>query len=192
MIQTRTARYKKPVLLLGLLSICFCPTCHRAQPSESNRPGTSPAAEIAPALVAPVPSVPESQPRSTCAGKYQGQYTVAAVKSDLTRKEGAPEKWDTDDGHALSGDGELTLEVDPQNVITGSAKGALGQQTLRGSCDANTLRARLDAIGESTEQIQNAFLVADVAGEQASGAMAAATGNGLVRRTGTLTLRKTQ
>jgi hypothetical protein len=194
MNQMRTVRFKKPALLFGLLSICFCPTCHRAPPGENNQPSASQAAATAsaPAAAAPVPSAPESQLRSSCAGKYQGQYTVAPVKSNLTRKEGAPEKWESDDGQALAGNGELTLEVDPQNIITGSAKGALGQQTLRGSCDANTLRARFDATGDSTDQIQNAFLVADLTGDQASGSLSAATGNSLIRRTGTVTLRRAQ
>ena len=190
MNQTRTARFKRAAAFLGLLSICFCPTCNRAKPSENN--SSAAASTSASVIATPVPSAPESQPRSTCAGKYQGQYAVAGVKSDLTRKEGAPEKWESDDGHALAGNGELTLEVDPQNNITGSAKGALGQQTLRGSCDANTLRARLDATSDSTEQIQNAYLVADLAGDQASGTLSAATGNSLIRRTGTVTLRRAQ
>ncbi len=194
MNHTRTTHFERRTLLLVLFFAGFCPTCNRVKPDEL-KPPKAPAETAASSTVvvaAPMPSLPEPQPRSACAGKYQGQYAVTGVKSDLTRKDGAPERWGSDDGQTLAGSGELTLVVDPQNIITGSAKGALGQQTLRGSCDENTLRAQLDTLGDSDEQIQNAVLVAGLTGDQASGTLAAGTGNSLIRRTGTVTLRKAQ
>jgi hypothetical protein len=76
--------------------------------------------------------------------------------------------------------------------VTGSAKGALGQQTLRGSCVENTLRVQLVAMGAESNSIQNAFILADLSGDQATGTLTAATGDGLVRRSGAVTLRKAQ
>jgi len=90
------------------------------------------------------------------------------------------------------GQGELALKVDAQNLVSGSAKGALGQQTLRGSCDENTLRIQLDATGSEPTMIQNAIIVAELTGDQATGTLVAATGDSLVRRSGAVNLRKLQ
>ena len=132
------------------------------------------------------------KPASGCAGPYKGTYSVSATKPGISRKEGAPALWESDDGHALSGPGQVALVVDAQNAITGSAQGALGPQTLRGSCEDNTLRIRLDATGSDSNLIQNAFILAEVTGDQATGTIHAATGDSLVRRSGSVNLRKAQ
>jgi hypothetical protein len=128
---------------------------------------------------------------SSCAGTYQGEYTVSSVKPALSKKEGAPEQWANDDGKLLAGKGTLTLQVDSANVVSGSAEGALGPQTLRGACDENTLRVQLDSPADEPDKIQNAYLVADVSGANAAGTLNAATGDSLIRRAGPVTLRRT-
>ena len=179
---------------LGFVLSVFCVTCQSRHPANQDPPAAPSVA--AQAATQPTPAQPasaaEPKPTSACAGQYQGTYTVAATKPSLSKKEGAPSQWEKDEGHALAGQGELTLKVDAQNLVSGSAKGALGQQTLRGSCDDNTLRIRLDATDGEPTVIQNAFIVADLAGDQATGTLSAATGDSLVRRSGAVNLRKTQ
>ncbi len=163
----------------------FCVTCQKGHPDSTQQDKPVPVAVAAPAPKPPAPV-------SGCAGQYKGTYTVAATKASLSRKDGAPAQWDTDDGHALGGQGDLVLNVDAQNLVSGSAKGALGQQALRGRCDENTLRIQLDATGGDPTLIQNGVIVAELSGDQATGTLAAATGDSLVRRSGAVSLHKTQ
>jgi hypothetical protein len=175
------------VVFLGV----FCVTCQKIAPASTNQDNSAAVASAAPPPAA-APAPQQLANASACAGKYQGTYTVATVKPGLLRKEGAPAQWESDDGRALSGQGELALEVDNQNAVSGTAKGALGQQTLRGSCDDKTLRVQLDAAGTESNLIQNAFILADLSGDQATGTLTAATGDSLVRRSGAVNLRKSQ
>ena len=173
---------------MAFLSV-FCVTCQgRHQNSTNQDPPPVPSVQ----LQAPQPAPAVAEQKSACAGQYKGTYTVATTKPGISQKEGAPGQWEKDDGHALAGPGELSLEVDAHNLVSGSAKGALGQQTLRGSCDDNTLRIVLDATGNEPTLIQNAIIVAELSGDQATGTLSAATGDSLVRRSGAVNLRKTQ
>ena len=190
-VQSHSTRWLRG--LVALLFIGFCAACHRDAQSDTQKSSSVavPTQPSAPVAVAAVPTTPLSTAApSLCVGKYQGQYTVSPIKSDLTRKDGAPEKWETDDGHALAGNGELNLDVNTENVISGKAQGALGELTLRGACDGSTMRVQLDPRADALGQIQNAYLVADVTNAQASGTIAAATGDALIRRAGTVNLRK--
>ena len=171
----------------------FCVTCQRSHPSPSDSESSAVAVSgIASVAVQTAPQPPTQKPASGCAGRYQGTYSVAATKSGISHRDGAPPEWESDDGHALSGPGELALKVDNQNLVSGSAKGALGQQTARGSCDDSTLRVQLDAMSAEPGLIQNAFILADVSGDQATGTLTAASGDSLVRRSGTVNLRKSE
>jgi hypothetical protein len=175
----------------------FCVTCQKSAPSSTNHESSTNhdnAAAVTSVVAPPVVQSAAQQPAnvSACAGKYQGTYTVATTKAGLNHKDGAPAQWESDDGHILSGQGELALVVDNQNAVSGTAKGALGQQTLRGSCDDKTLRVQLDTAGTESNLIQNAFILADLSGDQATGTLTAATGDSLVRRSGAVNLRKSQ
>jgi|GEM_PF-3260434 len=175
----------------ALALVCFCPTCKQSATSDAPAPGASaapPASAVVPAPAAQSDAPP--QPGSACAGKYQGEYRVTAIQSDLSKKQGAPEQWEKDDGKALAGKGALTLLVGPDNVVSGTADGALGQQTLRGACDENTLRVQLDAASAESTTIKNAYLIAELSGSEASGTLTAATGDSLIRRAGPVTLRR--
>ena len=178
---------------LGLFAFCFCPTCKQAASTDTATPlatASPPVTAQASASAPQAASAPQSG--SACAGKYQGEYAVSNVKSALSHKEGAPEQWEADDGKTLAGKGTLTLQVDANNVVSGKAEGALGQQTLRGYCDETTLRAQLDSAGDEPSKIQNAYLVADLSSGQAAGTLVAATGDSLLRRAGSVTVRRVQ
>lgn len=186
------ARLLRSVSII-FVSFVFCVTCQRGHSgSKSNDNSSAAASAIASIAVQPARQQPAQKPTSGCAGHYQGTYNVAATRPGISHKDGAPAEWESDDGRALSGPGELVLNVDAQNLVSGSAKGALGQQTARGSCDDNTLRVQLDATGTEPGLIQNAFIVAELSSDQVSGTLTAATGDGLVRRTGAVNLRKTE
>src|SRR5664280_2633756 len=129
------------MLFLGVV----CVTCQRVNPSPTKT--ESSAVAVAATVAPPAASETVQKPAAGCAGPYQGTYTVSPIKPGISRKEGAPAPWESDDGHALSGPGQVALVVDAQNAITGSAQGALGKQILRGSCEDNTLRIHLDSTG---------------------------------------------
>jgi hypothetical protein len=180
---------------VGLLLLVLCPTCKQAPSSDTNAEGAAaptPSAQSAQNPSAQVKSAVAPQPGSECAGKYQGEYTVAAVKSELSSKDGAPSQWEKDDGKALAGKGTIQLQVDANNSVSGMASGALGEQTLRGSCDDKTLRVRLDSTNEELAKVQNAYLLAEISGADIKGTLAAATGDSLIRRAGAVTLQRAQ
>lgn len=174
----------------SLAFLCFCPTCKQAASTDTSASAAvtaAPSASVATADAKPAAALPGA----TCTGKYQGEYTVSVVKSDLTKKDGAPEQWEKDDGKNLAGKGTLTLQVDAANAVSGTAEGALGQQSLRGACDENTLRVQLDSPGDEPNKIRNAYLLASISGSDAVGTLAAATGDSLIRRAGPVTLHRT-
>ena len=176
------------LLVLGF----FCGACQKNDPNATSQ--GAPAASVASAVAVVPPSIPKAAPKagSPCAGQYTGTYAVTPTKADITQKEGAPAQWEKDDAKALAGQGDITLKVAEDNVISGTAKGPLGDQTLRGLCDENTLRVELDTLSSDPKTVKNAVLLADVSGDQASGTISAATGDSLVRRSGTVNLRKSQ
>ncbi len=186
----RTLRRRShPWGLVSLLLLVFCPTCKQGA-SDTPAPASATSAPSSATVAPEVESAVAAQPGPGCAGKYQGEYTVSGIKPELTKKEGAPAQWETDDGKTLAGKGTLTLEVDSSRTISGTAQGALGQQTLRGACDENTLRVQLDSAADDASKIRNAYLVADVSGSDATGTLTAATGDSLVRRAGPVTLHR--
>lgn len=176
------------LLLLGV----FCGACQKSDPAATSQGPSAPS--VASAAVAPAPSIPTAvrKSASNCAGQYTGTYAVAATKADINQKDGAPAQWDKDDGKLLAGQGEITLKVADDNLISGTAKGVLGEQTLRGLCDENTLRVELDTPSGDPKSVKNAVLLAVLNGDQASGTLIAATGDSLVRRSGTVSLRKAE
>jgi hypothetical protein len=192
----RTTLSRTPVAgtTVGLLILCFCPACKQAASTDTATTQVTASSSVSAQASAAASSspVPTAQTGSTCAGKYQGEYAVSHVKPALSRKQGAPEQWEKDDGTTLAGKGTLTLQVDSNNVVSGSAEGALGQQTLRGFCDETALRVQLDSAGDELGKIQNAYFVADMSGNQAAGTLAAATGDSLLRRAGPVTVRRVQ
>ncbi len=168
----------------------FFGACQKSDPAATK--DVAPAASVASAAAVPAPSIQEAAPKaaSGCAGRYTGTYTVSATKAAISQKEGAPGQWEKDDGKALSGQGEIALEVAADNLISGTAKGPLGEQTLRGSCDETTLRVELDTASADATSIKNAVLLAELSGTTVSGTLSAATGDSLVRRSGTVSLSK--
>jgi hypothetical protein len=178
--------------LLGTLLLFLCPTCKQAPSNDTNAIATAaPPAPVAPSSAQPQPAV-AAQTGSACAGKYQGDYTVAAAKSDLSTKDGAPAQWDKDDGKLFAGKGTIQLQVDASNSVSGTANGALGEQTLRGWCDDKTLRVRFDSGTDELAKVQNGYLLAEISAAETKGTLAAATGDGLIRRAGTVNLQRAQ
>jgi hypothetical protein len=176
------------LLFLGV----FCGACQKSDPGATSQ--GIPAPSVASAAAVPAPSNQEAAKTtaSGCAGRYTGTYAVSPTKAAITQKEGAPAQWEKDDGKGLAGQGEITLEVAADNLISGTVKGPLGEQTLRGSCDETTLRAELDTASGDPTSIKNGVLLAELNGDIANGTLAAATGDSLVRRSGTVSLRKVQ
>ncbi len=151
-----------------------------AQPSAA--PSAAPVVAAAPSAV-PAKGNP-------LAGKWKGNYDVASVKPSLATKDGAPRDWEADDGSALSGKGELELEVDADGKVVGTLGGPLGKHRVIGRVDGDSVRATLLAEDQSTKTIQNGALVLTRDGQALNGSLQAATGDGHLRRAGTISLKQ--
>ena len=114
--------------------------------SSSVSPSVSAAAASAAASASGAPSSSQSsRPESPYAGTWQGSYK--AVKGTVTVPPGVRYKsWEDDKEEEYMGEGRITLAVAADGVVSGSAKGALGEQSIAGQMDGDTLRAALQAI----------------------------------------------
>lgn len=176
-----------------LLSIGLVVTlagCSRSTPSEDASPKGSAALVAAPQPTQPPSASAAVSPEAGVAGRYQGTYDVKRHVAQLSTKQGAPTGWEKDEGKLLAGSGEMTLDVAPGGRVSGTIRGPLGDLTLRGVLDGQTLRATLhNALHEPTA-IQSGFVVATLATGALTGSMRAGTGDGLIQREGTVALKK--
>lgn len=137
-----------------LAKLCACalialsPACESGSTkpqSDGQRGSASPAESAAAASASSAPtSSQSSEPDSPHAGTWQGSYK--AVKGTVTVPPGVRYKsWEDDKEEEYMGEGRVTLAVAADGVVSGSAKGALGEQTIAGQIDGDTLRTALQA-----------------------------------------------
>ncbi len=82
-------------------------------------------------------------------GSWSGQYQAERLNPLEGKNYGQQMAWIRDQGKRFVGPGTLTLTIDAQGLVEGTASGALGEATLRGRIDeqnvALTLRPKQDA-----------------------------------------------
>jgi hypothetical protein len=110
--------------------------------------------------------------------------------STTTKKDGAPQAWEKDDGKRFSGEGQLTLNLSPEGDAIGELSGALGKLALRGKMEGEDLRASIVPSGSDITQIQNGYLTLRRVGDGYQGQLVAASGDALLLREGNVTLSK--
>jgi hypothetical protein len=74
-------------------------------------------------------------------GHWSGTY--ASVKHYMDPMIGPEIAWKKDEGGTAHGFGKLSLDIDKDGHVTGKASGPLGDMTVRGTLDGDTLRVRL-------------------------------------------------
>jgi hypothetical protein len=165
---------------------CALGGCGKAAPTEEAKPAACATPSAAP-LANHAPSAAE---KPTSGGRYEGTFEVKRHAPGLSTKQGAPAAWEKDDGKLLAGTGQLRLEIAADGTVTGTANGALGELSLRGRLEQETLRATLHNSASDPTLIQNGVLMATLSGKSLTGTLRAATGDGLLQREATVTLSK--
>jgi hypothetical protein len=145
-----------------------------------------PAAASASAAAAPSASAPVVQ-KPWYEGAWSGSYKAERYEIELPV--GRVPAWSKDDGSAASGPGELKLTVDEQGAVTGTAKGALGPQNVRGQVIDESLRLELIPEEPSPETLRGAGLV-ERSGDAVKGELRASSGNSLIVRKASIELTK--
>ncbi len=122
------------------------------------------------------------------AGAWTGSYEAAQNK--LEPAPGALREWGKDDGSKGSGKGTLKLSIDEQGVLQGESEGALGNHTVTGTADAETIRITFEPKqpGDLTTFRGTAVVRRD--GDAVRGPLKAGSGDGTTLRQANLELRR--
>ncbi len=171
--------------VMGLFGVlAFLSSCSKPAEPDGSRTAPAPSAQALQAATT-APNPPLAGPK-----RYAGKVEVARIEPRLTDKQGAPSAWAKDDGSRLTGPVAIEVTIAASGEANGTLTGALGTLTLTGALDGQTLRAVLVNTDRSRELIQNGVLLATEKDNQVSGTLTAATGDGLLRRGGTVTLTR--
>jgi hypothetical protein len=135
---------------------------------------------------APVPSAAR---KSWFAGAWTGTYRAAAHHIDLPTNRGGIPEWKADDGKAFVGAGSLELTCAEDGTVTGSSKGALGEQDIRGEFDEASVHARLVPKSTVPPVFTGTFAVSR-AGTEVTGELQASTADGRIARTAVVSLTR--
>lgn len=167
------------IAMVLTLSACNQNKAEKASLASTAQAESATSAQVQAAGLA-VPAV--SAAVAAQSSRFTGTLTAQAKKSTTTKKEGAPQGWEKDDGKAFSGEGKITLNVAADGTVQGTLTGALGDRTLRGVLSGDDLRAALVPAGSDVTQIQNGTLTLKREGSGFKGTLTAATGDALILR----------
>ncbi len=165
------------VLLLPLLTACpSSPTEKRPTPAASAI-GSVPKGTI------PAASASAGAARPWYVGTWRGKYDARRHALDVAPDAGRLRAWDEDDGKQAVGVGELEVVVDATGVVTGTAKGVLGNLSVTGAVEGDSVRLRLLSPAGGDDPVFAGYLVAERHGDQLRGVLQASSGDSaLVRR----------
>jgi len=143
------ARVAIMLLLAALFTAGGCQE-EKAKPSEPAAPNQATSIATStekPALPVPVTAAPSaSQSAGTAAdatraeGTWEGSYNAKKGSVELPSKVKDKAR-SRDDGTTAVGPGTVTLTISPDGEVSGKAKGALGDATLRGTAEGEMVRA---------------------------------------------------
>jgi len=155
-------------------------------PSSASVPGGGPSAAIAP------PAVSTSKPQNLgpLVGTWRGSFESkkATVELDPGVKETS---WSKDDGKAKAGKTEIDLSVTADGVAKGSLRGALGEATLAGAVDGETLTLTFTPKDDSTDAISG-VIVLRLRGPKLGGELKGASGDAALVRAASLELDRAE
>ena len=176
-------------LVLGLL----VGGCDKEKAAESGAPATkASAAPSAAASGAPAASSSASPagaaPATAGGGSFKGTYK-AKVGAVTPPKDAKIQLWEKDPGTAAIGDGTVQIKIDGRTV-TGSAKGALGEQVIHGELDGKDFSARLDPKDPNTQDAMTGVLTGKLDGDAITGTLRVSGRNGNIVRESEIKLAK--
>jgi hypothetical protein len=91
-------------------------------------------------------------------GTWEGEYHAKKGSVEMPSKVKDATRV-ADDGKASTGAGTVSLTISPDGEIRGTAKGALGDATLRGQADASAVRASVSPDNPSAPSAMTGVLV---------------------------------
>ena len=177
---------KRQLSCVALVLMAACST-------KKDPPPPAPAADASPAPAAA--STPTTAPTGSAAGakatsSYAGKYTVAAGTMYIpSTKDWSSAKFKNDESKLL-GDGDLSLAIDGDGVVTGSTDGGpLGASTVSGTSDGSTVTAAVRRKDAKDDGLTGTLL-AKLAGDKLEGTMNLSDGQSVAVRAASFTLAK--
>jgi hypothetical protein len=161
--------------------------CNNEQP----KPGGEPSAKvnILPVTVSPSASVAPAMTSVWFEGKWKGSYDAAQYTIETPEKNSGAREWKSDDGGTHVGDGTLDLEIGPDGRISGTAKGALGEQNVTGEVDETKFRISF-VPKEPGDRAFSGSAVLTRSGESVKGRLSASSGDSKTVRDAAVILEK--
>lgn len=177
------------LLILGLVVACEAPGGDSGQPTS--QPTATPSAAHSGdhgAAASAVPSGAASVAQGH-AGRWKATYRAAKAEVAVP-KEAPNHTWADDDGTAATGDGSVELSIAPDGTVKGRAKGALGDQHIRGVFDGKTLRAGLTPVDPEAELAMSGVLVGSPKGKEIAAQLRVSSGDATIVRAATVQLER--
>ena len=164
----------RTLLSLSLLSVVGA--CQQTPKSEPAPVASSAAASSAPA---PAPAKP------WFAGSWQGLFVAQLFRLEMPV--GGVKEWKLDDGKRSTGEGALSLEVSEEGVVTGTARGALGDLAVTGRVEGD--RAALSLASPQPDGFHGVVLATQTP-DGMKGTLSASSGDSLLVRKAEVTLTR--
>jgi hypothetical protein len=181
-------RARTCIVLAAMLSVALACSRRRDTSMGDREPAPSASSRPVEALHSSA-SAPALPPSAWFTGSWAGSYQATAHRIVLPTDHGGIPDWKADDGKAFVGSGTLELACGADGTVSGSARGPLGEQDVRGESTGDSLQARL----VPRSGAQTAFagtLTASRSGSDVTGDLRAASTDGRIARTGSVTLTK--
>jgi len=124
------------------------------------------------------------------AGQWNGTYEARPYRIEMSKKEGAVREWSADQGASHTGKGTLTVDIAEDGSASGSAKGPLGELAVTGEVDDSLLRLRFTPVDPGLAPAFTGMLVAKREGDAFTGRLQASSGDSLIVREASVSLRK--
>lgn len=160
--------------------------------SPSAQPVASTAGSAPPTIAATASassSAPASGPASPLAGAWRG--TFDAKKATVTLDMGVKEPtWSADDGKAHAGKGEVELQVAADGTIKGSLRGSLGNATVAGTAEGDTLTMTFAPKESGDSEAISGVIALKLENAKLSGDLNASSGDATIVRTAKLELTR--
>jgi hypothetical protein len=125
------------VALLASLALLTAAVSCRSKEKSQASPPPSASAQAAPASASAVARAEWYE------GEWRGTYDAERQPIDMAPDAGRLRAWDQDDGSQGIGAGRITIRIDANGVVTGSAEGPLGKLVVSGAVVGDAVRLRL-------------------------------------------------
>jgi hypothetical protein len=169
-------------------SACGEGTSTSASAGPSTTASGSTSATIASASGSASPASPSSSPLSGAwRGAFESKKATIALAPDVKEK-----AWSGDDGRAHAGKGEIDLHVGTDGIVKGKLRGALGNATVAGTAEGDTLTMTFTPADSDSSESISGVIVLQLKESKLSGDLKASSGDATIVRTATLELARSE